>query len=86
MNEADIATLRPHPHTSMDECDDELIAALQTIPAGQRTVLVLRFFEDLSVEQTAAVLKTSTGNVKSQTSRGLEALRAALRTRPTKTT
>lgn len=70
----------------MDERDDELIAALQTIPAGQRTVLVLRFFEDLSVEQTAAVLKTSTGNVKSQTSRGLEALRAALRTRPTKTT
>ena len=69
----------------MDERDDELIAALLTIPAGQRTVLVLRFFEDLSVEQTAAVLKTSTGNVKSQTSRGLEALRAALRTRPAET-
>ncbi|MFE2564194.1 sigma factor-like helix-turn-helix DNA-binding protein [Streptomyces mirabilis] len=54
------------------------------MPAGQRTVLVLRFFEDLSVEQTAALLKTSPGNVKSQTSRGLEALRSALRTQPTK--
>ncbi|MFF4397208.1 SigE family RNA polymerase sigma factor [Streptomyces sp. NPDC001480] len=85
ISESDVATLRPHPHTSMDERDDELIAALLTIPAGQRTVLVLRFFEDLSVERTAAVLKTSTGNVKSQTSRGLEALRAALRTRPAET-
>ena len=85
ISEADVATLRPHAHTSTDERDDELIAALLTVPAGQRTVLVLRFFEDLSVEQTAAVLKTSTGNVKSQTSRGLEALRSALRPRPAET-
>ncbi|MFE0511798.1 SigE family RNA polymerase sigma factor [Streptomyces sp. NPDC058964] len=85
VSEADVATLRSHPHTSMEERDDELIAALLTVPSGQRTVLVLRFFEDLSVEQTAAVLRTSPGNVKSQTSRGLEALRTALRTRRTET-
>ncbi|MFD4545797.1 SigE family RNA polymerase sigma factor [Streptomyces sp. NPDC058466] len=84
ISEADVGTLRSHPHTSMDERDDDLIAALLTIPAGQRTMLVLRFFEDLSVEQTAALLKTSPGNVKSQTSRGLEALRSALQTQPTK--
>lgn len=56
----------------------ELIAALRQVPPGQRAVLVLRFWEDLSVEQTAAALNTSTGNVKSQTSRGLTALREAL--------
>jgi len=56
----------------------DLIAALREVPVGQRAVLVLRFWEDLSVEQTAALLATSTGNVKSQTSRGLVALRAAL--------
>lgn len=56
----------------------ELIAALREVPKGQRAVLVLRFWEDQSVEQTAAALGTSQGNVKSQTSRGLDALRAAL--------
>ena len=85
VSEAAVATLRAHPQTSMDERDDDLIAALLTIPAGQRTALVLRFFEDLSVEQTAALLKTSPGNVKSQTSRGLQALRSALRTQPATT-
>ncbi len=57
---------------------DQLIAALRQVPPGQRAVLVLRFWEDLSVEQTAQALSTSTGNVKSQTSRGLVALREAL--------
>ncbi|MET8453055.1 SigE family RNA polymerase sigma factor [Streptomyces sp. NPDC005209] len=80
---ADVASLHTHPHTHMAERDDELIAALMTIPVGQRTVVVLRFFEDLSIEQTAVLLRTSPGNVKSQTSRGLEALRSALRTPPT---
>ena len=57
---------------------DQLIAALRRVPPGQRAVLVLRFWEDLSVEQTAQALNTGTGNVKSQTSRGLVALREAL--------
>ncbi len=86
ISEADVATLGRDPDTSMAERDDDLIAALLMIPAGQRTVLVLRFFEDLSVEQAASLLRTSRGNVKSQTSRGLEALRTALRTRPAETT
>jgi DNA-directed RNA polymerase specialized sigma24 family protein len=41
-------------------------------------VLVLRFFDDLSVEDTAAALGCSTGTVKSQTSRALGNLRAVL--------
>lgn len=52
--------------------------ALQQVPKGRRAVLVLRFFEDLSVEETAAVLGCSAGTVKSQTARGLESLRRVL--------
>ena len=69
--------LPPSP-VAADATRQELIAALREVPRGQRVVLVLRFWEDQSVEQTAAALGTSQGNVKSQTSRGLDALRAAL--------
>jgi len=55
-----------------------LVAALAALPPGQRAMVVLRHFEDLSVEQTAELLHCSTGNVKSQTARGLDRLRAAL--------
>lgn len=57
---------------------EQLMSALGQVPSGQRAVLVLRFWEDLSIEQTAAVLDRSVGNVKSQASRGLAALRSAL--------
>jgi len=57
---------------------DDVLHALAAVPAKQRAVLVLRFWEDLSVEETASVMSCSTGNVKSQTSRGLANLRAAL--------
>ncbi|BCY13923.1 SigE family RNA polymerase sigma factor [Actinoplanes sp. L3-i22] len=59
---------------------DELMAALRALPKGQRAVLVLRFFSDLSIEATAEALGCSVGNVKSQSSRGLTALRAVLGT------
>ncbi|MEO7127046.1 MAG: SigE family RNA polymerase sigma factor [Nakamurella sp.] len=53
-------------------------AALASVPAGQRAVLVMRYFEGLDVAATAQSLGCSEGNVKSQTARGLVALRAAL--------
>ncbi|MEY9863676.1 RNA polymerase sigma-70 factor (sigma-E family) [Catenulispora sp. GAS73] len=60
------------------ETRDEMLAALARIPARQRATLVLRFWEDQSVEQAAHVLGCSEGTVKSQTARGLAALRVAL--------
>jgi RNA polymerase sigma-70 factor (sigma-E family) len=50
--------------------------ALQRLPPRQRAVLILRYFEDLSVQETAAVLSCRQGTVASQASRGLAKLRA----------
>ncbi|MQA10737.1 MAG: SigE family RNA polymerase sigma factor [Pseudonocardiaceae bacterium] len=55
-----------------------LIAGLRRVPARQRAVLVLRFFEGLDVAGVADALGCTTGTVKSQTARGLEALRDVL--------
>ena len=57
---------------------DVLLQACRRLPARQRATLVLRFFEDLSVEQTAAILRCSAGTVKSQTHKALAALRELL--------
>ncbi|HEX8003472.1 MAG TPA: SigE family RNA polymerase sigma factor [Mycobacteriales bacterium] len=56
---------------------DALTRALQAVPRGQRAVLVLRYWLDLSEHDTAAALGCSVGNVKSQAARGLARLREA---------
>lgn len=55
-----------------------VLEALATLPRRQRAVVVLRYVEDLDVEQTAALLGISTGTVKSQASKGLASLREHL--------
>jgi len=52
-------------------------AALATLPARQREVLVLRYFADVSEADTATALGCSAGTVKSRASRALAALRAS---------
>lgn len=53
-----------------------LLDLLADLPVRRRAAVVLRFYCDLSVEQTAEILGCSAGTVKSQTARALDALRA----------
>jgi RNA polymerase sigma-70 factor (sigma-E family) len=55
-----------------------VLDALATLPPKSRAVVVLRYWADLSVEQVADVLGCSPGNVKSQSARALDKLRAVL--------
>ena len=56
--------------------------ALRALPRGQRAAVVLRYWNDLSVEETARLLGCSQSTVKTQASRGLQRLRAALNATP----
>ncbi|WP_433612804.1 SigE family RNA polymerase sigma factor [Dactylosporangium sp. CA-139114] len=49
--------------------------ALRRLPPRQRAVVILRYFEDLTVEETAAVLSCRPGTVASQSARALTKLR-----------
>jgi RNA polymerase sigma-70 factor (sigma-E family) len=57
---------------------EALLAALASLPAGQRGAVVLRHWVGLSVEETAADMGCSTGTVKSQTARAVTRLREVL--------
>jgi RNA polymerase sigma-70 factor (sigma-E family) len=58
-----------------------VLAALARLPARQRAVIVLRFWEDLSIDQTAAVMSCSPGTIKSQTAKAQQHLREHLGSR-----
>jgi len=68
---------RSDPHDALGQLADrdQIWAGLRLLSARQRAALVLRFFEDLSDEQTAAALGCRVGTVRSLVSRGLGTLR-----------
>ena len=67
----------PDPHKQTDLRVSMHEAIMQLSPA-QRTVLVLRYYEDLTETQAAAVLDCSVGSVRSRTHRAISRLRQLL--------
>ncbi|HUQ59011.1 MAG TPA: SigE family RNA polymerase sigma factor [Lentzea sp.] len=79
--EQSVDAVPEHPVTD-DSADFDLRLALDALPPGQRAVVVLRYWEDLSVTETARVLGRTEGTVKSQAAKGLAALRDLLEDEP----
>ena len=73
---------RPVAPEELDEVDPELVAALAKLGPRMRAAVVLRHVYDLPVDEVAEALGCSTGNVKSQTARGLTRLRELLAPEP----
>jgi RNA polymerase sigma-70 factor (sigma-E family) len=67
--------LDPATLASANGLSDVLLRALAEIGPRQRAVIVLRFCLDLTVADVAGALGCTEGTVKSQTARGLDALR-----------
>ena len=70
------------PETAATEADQALrvtlLNGLAQLPAKDRAVLVLRYWEDLSVEDVASALRLSNGAVRNRSMRALGRLREAL--------
>jgi RNA polymerase sigma-70 factor (sigma-E family) len=58
---------------------EELWGALGLLPPRQRAAVVLRFYEDLSERETAAILRCSEAAAKSLVARAMETLRVQIR-------
>lgn len=57
---------------------EQVRAAVAALPDRQRTAIILRYFSDLSVAETALAMRCAEGTVKSLTSKAVDALRATL--------
>jgi RNA polymerase sigma-70 factor (sigma-E family) len=79
MLRARLGLLRPsagdRDETAAVDQRDELIRLLRSLPARQRTAVILRYWEELSEAETARLMGCSVGTVKSAASRGLRRLR-----------
>jgi RNA polymerase sigma-70 factor (sigma-E family) len=74
----DVVPDAPAAEPASLEDRDAVRRALASLPPRMRAAVVLRYWLELDVAETAAALGCSQGTVKSQTARGLERLRALL--------
>ncbi len=77
-NEHPTERLQEHAYNDDPSVRPTIMHALAQLPPRQRAVVVLRFYDDLSVADTAHALGCAEGTVKSQTSDALAALRRLL--------
>jgi len=69
---------KEEPSAVVPETDWELVQALQELSEDQRTTVVLRFFQDMSIPQIAQVMKVPDGTVKSRLHASLARMRSLL--------
>ena len=73
-----VASRLPDDVASLKESRSVLHATLKDLPQRQREALMLRYFEELSVEDTAAAMGCATGTVKATVHQALRVLRNKL--------
>ena len=75
-----LADHRPAPDRGVEgrESGERLAVALRALPERQRAVVVLRHYQELSLEEIATTLGMSLGTVKSSLHRALHGLRTRL--------
>ena len=71
---------REDAFSELEQLDDraQVQRALQQLSPRQREVLILRYFEDLSTDETAVMMKCAAGTVKATLHQALRAVKAAL--------
>jgi RNA polymerase sigma-70 factor (sigma-E family) len=73
---ARMAGRRAEEPGSADPVGVEVRRAVAALPRRQRMAIVLRFYLDMSINETAALMNCTTGTVKAHTHKGLAALRS----------
>jgi RNA polymerase sigma-70 factor, ECF subfamily len=72
-------TLAPAVAPGADETLPAILVALRSLPSAQRVVVVLRYYGDLSIEETSRAVGKRSETVRSLSSQGLSRLRESLR-------
>jgi RNA polymerase sigma-70 factor (ECF subfamily) len=67
----DIGTVDNYPNIDLEK-------ALEALPENYRSIIVLRFFEDLKLEEIAEILDENINTVKTRLYKGLEKLRISM--------
>jgi RNA polymerase sigma-70 factor (ECF subfamily) len=80
-SDAQLTTERSSVPSQLENVEEQnqMRQMLTTLPDRQREALTLRFFEDLSVEQTAVAMNCAVGTVKATVHQALRALRQKMR-------